>query len=355
MGAAAFLMAEFLQVSYAEVVLAAAVPAVLFYVALFLQADLEAAKGNLKSVAKSEIPAASEVIKNGWFFPLPFIVLVAALFWLNYPPETSALLGAAVVIAATATVGYKGKRLSAADFPRALRGTGLGVTDILMIGAAAGMVIGVLNISGLGFALTLILVQAAEGHLALLLLLAAVVCIVLGMGMPTVGVYVLLATLVAPALVETGIQPMAAHLFILYFGMMSMITPPVAIGAFAAANLSGADPMQTGYSAMRFSWLAFVIPFVFVASPSLLLDGQPLVVALDILGVLAAARLISMAIIGYANRRLRLWERVVFTAMGVCAILPIEAFALAPLFNAGGAIATIGIIFYLRASSEKAG
>ncbi len=355
MGASAFLMAEFLQVPYTDVVVAALVPAILYYLALFIQADLEAAKGNLKPVEKSEIPSARSVIKSGWFFPLPFVALVVALFWLNYPPETSALLGAAVVMAATMTIGYKGKRLAPAEILQALRGTGLGVMDIFMIGAAAGMVIGVLNISGLGFALTLILVQTAEGHLIVLLLLAAVVCIILGMGMPTVGVYVLLATLVAPALVEVGIQPIAAHLFILYFGMMSMITPPVAIGAFAAANLSGADPMLTGYSAMRFGWLAFIIPFMFVASPSLLLDGEITVIVVDILGVLAATWLISMAIIGYGNRHLKLWERVVFATGGGCLILPIGAFANAGLINAAGAVIAVGIFFYVRVSGGAAG
>lgn len=343
MGASAFLMAEFLQIPYTDVVLAALIPALLYYVALFIQADLEAAKGNMKKIEPSEIPAAGPVLKSGWFFPLPFVALVSALFFLNYSPELSALLAAAVVILATGTIGYKGRKLTPRDLFDALRGTGLGVVDIFMIGAAAGMVIGVLNLSGLGFALTLILVQAAAGNLVVLLVLAALVCIVLGMGMPTVGVYVLLATLVAPALVEVGVVPIAAHLFILYFGMMSMITPPVAIGAFAAATLSGSDPMRTGFSAMRFGWLAFIIPFMFVASPTLIMQGELFFIIVDTLGALAAAWLISVGMIGYYSQPISLIERLAYGIAGICVIIPLHAFSGAPEVNAFGLIVGIGL------------
>src|SRR5690606_3170610 len=131
---------------------------------------------------------------------------------------------------------------------------------------AAGIVIGVLSISGAGFQLTLGLVQIGQGNLFLLLALAAIVCIILGMGLPTVGVYVLLAALVAPSLVEVGVQPIAAHMFVMYFGMMSMITPPICIAAFAAASVAGADAMRTGFTATRFGWTAFIVPFLFVYS-----------------------------------------------------------------------------------------
>lgn len=344
MGASAFLMAEFLQIPYTDVVLAALIPAILYYIALFIQADLEAAKGNMKRIEISEIPAAGPVLKSGWFFPLPFVALVVALFVLNYSPELSALTAAAVVIIATAIFGYKGKKLTLNDLFHALRGTGLGVIDIFMIGGCVGMVIGVLNLSGLGFALTLILVQAASGNLIVLLVLAAVVCIILGMGMPTVGVYVLLATLVAPALVEVGVLPIAAHLFILYFGMMSMITPPVAIGAFAAANLSGADPMRTGFSAMRFGWLAFIIPFMFVASPTLIMHGEWQFIVLDAAGALAAAWLISVGIIGFYSQPLSLIERAAYCIAGFFLIIPLNAFASAGEVNIVGLVLALGLL-----------
>ena len=336
MGAAAFLMAEFLQISYAEVIVAALIPAILYYVALFIQADLEAVRSGITAVPKERIPAAIPVLKAGWFFPLPFAVLIGALFWLNYLPELSALLGAAVIVVAAMVFGYRGKRFGVADLIDALRATGIGVLDIVMIGAAAGMVIGCISISGLGFALTQALVLIAGGNLILLLVMSAVVCIILGMGMPTVGVYVLLAALVAPALVEVGIVPIAAHMFILYFGMMSMITPPVAIGAYAAATLTGADPLRTGFAAMRFGWLAFVIPFLFVLSPTLLMQGEPLPIALDFVTAMAGVWLVCVAMMGYFARPIGVVGRLLFAVAGLALMLPVSAFGVGYWVNAAG-------------------
>jgi TRAP-type uncharacterized transport system fused permease subunit len=205
------------------------------------------------------------------------------------PPAMAALIAAVVLVALALVFGYRGVRPRLRLFLSALHGAGYAALDIIMVCVAAGIVIGVLGISGLGFSLTLALVQIGQGSLALLLLLAAGVCILLGMGLPTVGVYVLLAALVAPALIEVGVQPISAHLYVMYFGMMSMITPPVAIAAFAAAGLADADPMKCGWAAVRFGWIAYVIPFLFVLSPSLILVGDVLTVvaslATAILGV----------------------------------------------------------------------
>ena len=340
MGAAAFLMAEFLSVSYTEVVIAAIVPSVLYYVALFIEADLEAARHGIKRIDESLIPRIWPVLKAGWFFPLPFIGLVYALFWLNYLPEEAGLVAIGIVVAASVAFGFKGKRMGPREVLDSLRSTGFDVIDIFMIGAAAGIVIGVLHISGLGFGLTLALVQVASGSLLGLLVLSALVCIVLGMGMPTVGVYVLLATLVAPALVEVGIHPMAAHMFILYFGMMSMITPPVCIGAFAAASLAGADPMRTGFAAMRFGWIAFVIPFMFVASPTLLMDGAPLRITADFVAALAGTWLGCIGIVGYFLRPVDAFSRVLFAAAGLCLVTPSSGFG----YGHGGTINLTGLV-----------
>jgi len=340
MGAAAFLMAEFLSVSYTEVVIAAIIPSVLYYVSLFIEADLEAARHGIKRVEESLIPRIWPVLKAGWFFPLPFIGLVYALFWLNYLPEEAGLVAIGIVVATSIAFGFKGKRMGMRELFDSLRSTGFDVIDIFMIGAAAGIVIGVLHLSGLGFGLTLALVQVASGSLLGLLVLSALVCIVLGMGMPTVGVYVLLATLVAPALVEVGIHPMAAHMFILYFGMMSMITPPVCIGAFAAASLAGADPMRTGFAAMRFGWIAFVIPFMFVASPTLLMDGAPLRITADFVAASAGVWLGCIGIVGYFLRPVDGISRALFAAAGLCLVTPSSGFG----YGHGATINLTGLI-----------
>lgn len=357
MGAAAFLMAEFLSIPYTEVVVAALLPAILFYVALFIQADLEAARGGILRIKEELIPAGWPVMKAGWYFPLPFVVLIYALFVLNETPELSALMAGGIVFVAGVLVGYKGIRLKWHDAYQVLRSTGLTVLDIFMIGGAAGIVIGVLNTSGLGFGLTLALVKLASGNLVALLVMAAAVCILLGMGMPTVGVYVLLATLVAPALVEVGINEISAHMFILYFGMMSMITPPVCIGAFAAATLSESDPMKTGFAAMRFGWLAFVIPFMFVASPTLLMEGDVTAIAFDLAGALAACWLVSIGMIGYFYRPVPPWQRALFITSGICLIVPLGAFPGANLANIIGlalGIVMLGMEFLGQSRARSA-
>jgi TRAP transporter 4TM/12TM fusion protein len=325
MGAAAFLMAEFLQVPYRDVVVAAALPALLYYFALFVQADLLAARSGITRVEESRIPQLISVMSRGWHFLLPFAVLIFALFWLNWSPERSALAGAAILVATGSAIGYGDKRLTGRALLEALRDTGFAALDLLMITAAAGFIIGVLNISGLSFSLTLALVQIGGESAFLLLTLSAIVCIVLGMGMPTVGVYVLLATLVAPALVKVGVPPMAAHMFVMYFGMMSMITPPVALAAFAAASLAQTDPMKTGWAAVRFGWVAYVIPFLFVRAPSLLLEGTLASVILALLTAFAGVWMVSAAFAGYCIRPLSMPMRVGFGIAGLLMFIPADA------------------------------
>ncbi len=271
MGIAAFIMAEFLQVPFYEVALAAVVPALLFYVALFIQVDLEAARSGILPMPKEDIPRLGGVLREGWYFLLPLAALVYALFGLNYEPEMAGLVATAIVLALGVVFPFRGKRIGFRDLYAMLRDAGTSVLDLFMLGAAAGIMIGALNYSGVGFTLTLVLILLAGGSLFALLVLSAIANIILGLGLPTVGVYIVLATLVAPALVKMGIAPMAAHMFIMYYGCLSMISPPVAIAAFVAANLAGADPNRTGWTAMAFGWTLFVIPFLFVFSGTLLL------------------------------------------------------------------------------------
>jgi TRAP-type uncharacterized transport system fused permease subunit len=165
-------------------------------------------------------------------------------------------------------------------------------------------------------------VQMGGGSKIALLLMSAVVCIVLGMGLPTLGVYVLLATLVAPALVELGVDKVAAHLFVLYFGMMSMITPPVAVAAFAAAGIAQANPMRTGLESMRFGWPAYVVPFLFALSPTLILKGSAAMIAVDVLFAVIGVGLMSVAVSGYFQRAVGGLVRGLIAATGLLTLLP---------------------------------
>ena len=177
----------------------------------------------------------------------------------------------------------------------------------------------------MSFGLTLQLVSIGESSLILLLITAAILSIIMGMGLPTLGVYLLLATLTAPSLVELGLTPISAHMFIFFFGMMSLITPPIAVAAFAAANIGGAPPMKVGWKAVQFSWPAFVLPFLFVYSPSLLMMGDPWRIVVAVATAVLGVALISSGLVGYASRRLLGWERMIAVLAGACFLLPDDA------------------------------
>lgn len=348
MGAAAFLMAEFLEISYLTVAAAALIPAILYYFSLFLQVDLIAGRDQIKSSVDEQL-TVRQVLADGWHFVLPLGVLLAALFYWRFDPEDSAIMASVVILIVGFVRGYQGERLTLAKLRDVFVDTGLSMVDLILVVAAAGFVIGVLNITGLGFALTLMLVNAVGSSPILLLVIAALVCIVLGMGMPTSGVYVLLAALVAPALVQAGIQQIAAHLFILYFGMMSMITPPVALAAFAAATITKADPLSTGISAMRVGWAAFIIPFVFVATPATLMMGGiveiGLAVATSALGIVG----VTIGIVGFWARKLDLLLRLVAVVLGFFA-LPMGFLPVAEWIHFAAAV---GVVVFVVALSFR--
>ena len=322
MGAVAFLMADILQRPYAEIVVAAIVPALLYYVALFVQADLQAAKQDIQPLEDEEMPAAGDVVSKGWVFILPFAAIVTALFWFNQRAETAALWGGAAALLIGLTTGYGKTRMRLRDLWPAAVETGRSITEIIMISAAAGFIIGVLNVTGLGFAATFALVDLGQGSLFLLLLISALVCLVLGMGMPTVGVYLLLAVLIAPSLIQTGVEPIAAHLFIFYLGMMSMVTPPIGIGAFFAAAIAKASPMSTAWESMRFGWTAYIVPFLFVFSPALLLIGDPFEIAIAVVTAVIGVYAISAAFVGWLRGPIGTVQRLLIGLSGVALLLP---------------------------------
>jgi TRAP-type uncharacterized transport system fused permease subunit len=250
--------------------------------------------------------------------------------------------------------GYKGKRINVRDVLQCLSGTGAVAVDIIVVGAMAGLIIGVIEITGLSFGLTFLLVQVGKGSLLLLLLLTALVSIILGMGMPTTAIYLIVATLAAPPLRELGIDPIAADMFVLYFGLLSMITPPVAIAAFTAANLAGARPMQTALLACRYGWPAFIVPFLFVLSPSLLLQGSVLEVAQAVVTAVAGVWLASAGFGGFFRRRLDLAGRIVLSVAGLALLVPANAFDGAIWVEIGGIVlALFGVLRETMGSRKR--
>jgi TRAP transporter 4TM/12TM fusion protein len=324
MGIAAFIMAEYLEVPYREVAIAAIIPSLLYYGGLFIQCDLEAVRSGIARIEESRIPRLLRVLKEGWFFPIPFAMLLSALFWFNWAPDTAAISATGLILVVAFLVPLHGKRLALGELVEMLRVTGLSVLDLILIGAAAGVMIGALSISGLGFGLSLSLVNIAGGDVIALLLLAAVVNVILGLGMPTVACYILLATLVAPALIQLHIAPMAAHMFIMYYGILSVITPPVAVAAYAAANMAGADQWKTGWESMRFGWTAFVIPFGFVFTNSLLMRGSVISIVVDFAFAMAGIWFVCAGMMAFALRRLTVPWRLLYGLIGICLFIPDE-------------------------------
>jgi len=350
MGAVAFVMADFLQIPYKEVAIAAILPSVMYYSALFIQADLEAARYGFGKIEEANIPRIGRVLAKGWLFVVPFAVLIYTMFWLSLEPEYCAMAASAAIVALGFAFGYDGHRMKLRDLREAVVETAGGLCEILVISAAAGFIMGLFQVSGLAFAFAAYLVELGGQSLILLLVLAAVVSIILGMGLPTIGVYVMLAVLVAPALVKVGVPPLAAHLFILYFGMMSLITPPVAPAAYVAAAIAQAPSMATGWTAMRFGWSSYIVPFLFVYSPAILMQGSIVDVFAVTITSIFGIWLICAAMAGFLTRVLPPGVRLAFAAAGIMLLSPHQASELMLWINIAGALAGIALIAYeLRA------
>ena len=360
MGAAAFIMAEFLQVSYGAVCIAAAIPAILYYACLFVHVDLDAAKHKIGSVEDPNAPTLGEVLKSGWHFLVPIIFLVFALIYpeiLLLTPEKAAVVSTVILMAMTLTFGYRGKRPTLRGLTMAVIESGRISLDIILIGAAAGIMVGILAISGLAFGMTMQLVTLSGDNLFLLLLLIAVLAFVLGIGLPTVSVYILTATLLAPALVKLGVTPMAAHMFVMYNGMLSMITPPVAFAAYAAANIARTDGWTTGWIACLVGWSTFVLPFLFVLTPSLLMDGPTHLIVWNFLRILFGLFVGTAGIVGFALAPLSPPARLLYGLLSLPIVLPPESFAGGHYVNFAGiaaGIVLLGIDYLRRETTAKA-
>jgi TRAP transporter 4TM/12TM fusion protein len=321
MGAAAFLIAEYLGIPYAQVALAALVPAILYYVTLFIQVDLLAARNGIHGLPRAELPHLLSVMRRSAGFVVPLMVLIVLMFFLNRRAEEAGLIATLSAL----VVGFftPGIRVGPRAIFKILITMGRSMLEIAAITGLAGVVIGILQLTGLGFTLTLTLLNLGHSSAPLLLVLTAIVSIILGMGMPTTAVYVLLAVLVAPGLSKLGILPIAAHLFIFYFGMLSMITPPVCIATYAAASIGKTDPIRTGWEGMRLCSIAYIVPFLFVFSPSLLLIGHWYQVVVSVATAVFGAILLGVGLVGYLFRPVGVIKRILFVLAATGLLIPI--------------------------------
>jgi len=296
MGATAFIIAEFLQIPYSEVVFAALVPAVIYFLVLFVKIDAIAATENIAGLGADELPSLRDTLKGSWIFFLPLALLIYLLFFASVDPGSSALLTSVAILVLSLFSRQNRPRLG--DIWRSVEGAGRESLPVILIGAGAGVVIGVMNFSGFAFQLTLGLTALAETYgLFIMLLMTALVAIILGMGMPTVAVYVVLVTIVAPTVVDMGVFPLGAHLFLFYFGIMSMITPPIALGSIVAAQVAGAEIWRTGAFGVRLGISAYLLPFLWVYNPALLLEGTTVEKVILFINIVAAINLLRASML----------------------------------------------------------
>jgi len=296
MGATAFIIAEFLQIPYSEVVFAALVPAVIYFLVLFVKIDAIAATENIAGLGADELPSLRDTLKGSWIFFLPLALLIYLLFFASVDPGSSALLTSVAILVLSLFSRQNRPRLG--DVWRSVEGAGRESLPVILIGAGAGVVIGVMNFSGFAFQLTLGLTALAETYgLFIMLLMTALVAIILGMGMPTVAVYVVLVTIVAPTVVDMGVFPLGAHLFLFYFGIMSMITPPIALGSIVAAQVAGAEIWRTGAFGVRLGISAYLLPFLWVYNPALLLEGTTVEKVILFINIVAAINLLRASML----------------------------------------------------------
>ncbi len=325
MGSAAFILAEYTSVPYQEVVLAALLPALLYYLGVFLQVHLRAVKDDLRP-SDGEIPTVVETFRTGWVFMIPIIGIVWALL-AGYSPTFTA--GVGVLAAVGAATLLKATRLSAWQVIEGLGETTLRILPVAGACAAAGLVIGGLSMTGLGMKAANVILTISGGQAAVTLVIAAVVTIILGLGMPTPSAYILAAVLVGPALAKLGYPILQSHMFLLYYAIMSALTPPIAVAALAAAAIADEDPFKIAFSAVRLAAIGFLMPFAFIWNPGLLLLGDTLTNSVAILGGVLATAAIAISIEGYVGVALRQVERLFLVLAAIAAVQPVLSASLA--------------------------
>jgi len=319
MGITAFIMAEFLAVPYGDVVLAALLPALLYYIALFTQIDLEAGRYNMAPLPRDMLPKLGKVLGRGLVFIIPIFLLIWTLMVERWQPGKSAMTAAIATLIIGMVHPYT--RPTWSRLVKELIETGRIILDLTIITAIAGIIIGLLQLTGLAFNISLLLTEAAGGSLPILLFLTAIVCIVLGMGMPSAVIYIVLSVIAAPALIEAGVGKMSAHMFLFYFGMLSMITPPVCLATIAAASVAGTDFWKTGWAGVRLGFVAYIVPFLFVYYPELVFEGSAgAIIAVMIKSTLGVI-IMCYCVTGFLYDRLGAMERGILGIAGLVVLV----------------------------------
>ncbi|AOY76493.1 TRAP transporter permease [Clostridium formicaceticum] len=346
MGAAAFIMSEFTNIPYITIVVSAFIPALLYYLGVIVMVHLQASKQNLQGMPKEELPDFKKTFKMGFHLLLPLVGVV--LFLIRYSPLKAALLS--IIVALGVSLIRSHTRIKPKDLFIALEDGAKKAVSVAAACACAGIIVGIVTLTGLGLTFANLIINLAGGMLLPTLFLTMVASIILGMGLPTTAKYIVLATMAAPALTELGVPVIAAHLFILYFGVIADVTPPVALAAYAGAGIAGGDSFKTGIQALKLGSAGFIIPYIFAMSPALLLIDVTIVQAIvatitACLGVVAFASGVQ----GYFLTFTKFHERIMFLLAALFLIHPNMI-----IDFAGLALLVIpAVLQYSRYKSEK--
>ncbi len=319
MGAAAFIMAEFLEAPYSYVILAAIIPAFLYFVTIYFMVHVEAEKHGIEKIDKSMLPNVIDVLKSGWHMLLSLVVLIALLIY-GY---TAMKAGFWAIISVIFLSFFKSNtRMSVVDLLGAFESGIKSTVPVTIACACAGIIIGSVFVSGLGLKFTQSVIDLSGGMLFPLLCLTAISAIILGMGMTTTAVYITVAALIVPSLIQAGVTPIAAHMFAFYFGVVSTITPPVALASFAGAAIAKSPPMATAVESSKVGIAKYIVPFAFIYNPSLLMEGSYLISLYSLLSVLLAYWSMTLGLEGYLNKPLNVYTRIIAFVSSILLLLP---------------------------------
>jgi len=327
MGAAAFIMAGFLGVSYNIIILAAIIPAILYYAGLIIAIDLEAKKQGLKGMSKDSIPQVMAVLKEGGVLLVPLLVVIGTLLT-GRTPISAGFAGIVAAIVASWLTKNKSNRITIRKAVDALIDGAKGTIQVAVACTSVGIIIAVVTMTGLGSTLAYNIIELSGGHLSIILVLVMITCIVLSMGLPSTALYIVVAVTAAPALVEAGVNPIAAHFFVFWFGALSNITPPVALAAYTASGIAGGDPMKTSWTALKLCLPGFIIPFMIAYNPIMVMQtdsGQMASfgsIAIVLITALIGVFLLSVAVFNFFRVSLNIIERIGFAVGALLLIAP---------------------------------
>jgi len=321
MGAGAFLMAEILGVPYSKVALAAVIPALMYYTAAYWMIDFYSASAGLRGMSREELPVFRKIMVEKGYLLVPIIVLLVSLMILMYSPYRSAMF--AIISLILVSWLRKASRMGGISIIQTLAKGARGAIEIAATCAAAGIIVGVLTQTGLGQKFAMIIFNYSGGSLLVALIFSMVIAVILGMGMPTTAAYAIAASVLAPALTkEFNVPPIAAHLFIFYFACLSALTPPVALASFAAAAIANAKTWDVGWQGMRFAIAGFLIPYMFIYGPAMVLRGTPAEITLAIVTGLFGTLALAAAVQGWLLKKAALWERIILLTASLTLIKP---------------------------------